>query len=82
MARPPSDILTERESQIMEVLWSVGEATAERVRESLAGQPHEESRVLADAGGGPRPVVGKQLRRRIHRPPVYRRRATHVVIDR
>jgi predicted transcriptional regulator len=55
MARPSSDVLTERESQIMEILWSAGEATAERVRESLAGQPHDSTvrtllRILKDKG--------------------------------
>ncbi len=55
----------------------------EKVRCLLAGQPQEKRRVIADPGRGPGAVVGKQLgRRRIHRPPVYRRRATHVVIDR
>ena len=66
MARPSSEILTERESQIMEVLWSAGEATAERVRESLPGQPHDSTvrtllRILKDKGYvrlvGRQPVV-------------------------
>ena len=32
MARPSSAILTERESQLMEILWTQGPATAEAVR--------------------------------------------------
>ncbi len=41
MARRPPDILTEREAQIMEVLWRRGEATADEVREELPGGPHD-----------------------------------------
>src|SRR6476661_4314888 len=41
MARPPSDFLTEREAQIMEILWLQGEATAETVRQSLPDEPHD-----------------------------------------
>ena len=41
MPRPPSETLTEREAQVMEVLWGLGEATAERVREGLPGGPHD-----------------------------------------
>ena len=55
MARPSSEILTQRESQIMEVLWTAGEATAERVRESLPDRPHDSTvrtilRILKDKG--------------------------------
>jgi BlaI family transcriptional regulator, penicillinase repressor len=53
MARPPSDFLTEREAQIMEILWSQGEATAETVRLALPDEPHDSTvrtllRVLKD----------------------------------
>jgi BlaI family transcriptional regulator, penicillinase repressor len=41
MARSPSESLTERESQIMDVVWNLGEATAEQVREALPGAPHD-----------------------------------------
>lgn len=41
MARSSSDSLTERESQIMDVVWKLGEATAEQVREALPGAPHD-----------------------------------------
>ncbi|MGC8642381.1 MAG: BlaI/MecI/CopY family transcriptional regulator, partial [Isosphaeraceae bacterium] len=39
MARSGSQTLTEREAQIMSVLWSHGDATAEQVRELLPDQP-------------------------------------------
>ena len=41
MPRPSSDILTEREAQLMDVLWNRGQATAEEVRESLPDRPHD-----------------------------------------
>ncbi len=55
MARAQSETLTEREAQIMDVVWSLGEATAERVREALPGQPHDSTvrtllRVLVSKG--------------------------------
>ena len=55
MARPPSDFLTEREAQIMEILWSGGAATAEAVRQTLPDEPHDSTvrtllRVLKDKG--------------------------------
>jgi len=63
MARPPSDFLTEREAQIMEILWSQGEATAESVRQALPDEPHDSTvrtllRVLKDKGYVR--VVGRQ----------------------
>jgi predicted transcriptional regulator len=55
MARPVSDVLTEREAQIMEILWARGDATAETVRQALPGEPHDSTvrtllRVLKDKG--------------------------------
>jgi BlaI family transcriptional regulator, penicillinase repressor len=55
MPRPLSEMLTDRESQIMEILWKAGEATAEMVREQLADQPHDSTvrtllRVLKEKG--------------------------------
>lgn len=41
MARPASDLLTQRESQLMEVLWAQGPVTAEVVREALPDRPHD-----------------------------------------
>ena len=55
MPRPPSEFLTEREAQIMDVLWSRGQATAETVRHALPDEPHDSTvrtllRVLKDKG--------------------------------
>lgn len=41
MPRPASPLLTERESQLMEVLWSQGPSTADAVRAALADRPHD-----------------------------------------
>ena len=55
MPRLPSEFLTEREAQIMEVLWNRGQATAETVRLALPNEPHDSTvrtllRVLKDKG--------------------------------
>src|SRR5258708_5077268 len=55
MVRPPAAVLTDREAQIMEVLWNKGTATAEQVRESLPDCPHDSTvrtmlRVLKNKG--------------------------------
>ena len=36
-------MLTERESQIMDILWDLGEATSQQVGERLPGDPHDSS---------------------------------------
>jgi len=41
MTRPPSETMTEREAQIMSVLWDRGRATADEVRRALPDQPHD-----------------------------------------
>src|SRR3954453_21918978 len=41
MARKASESLTEREAELMDALWRLGEATAEQVREALPGSPHD-----------------------------------------
>jgi BlaI family penicillinase repressor len=41
MARPASRGLTERETQLMEILWENGPSTAEIVRAGLPDQPHD-----------------------------------------
>ena len=41
MARSRSQTLTDREAQIMGVLWTHGETTAEQVREHLPDRPHD-----------------------------------------
>ena len=55
MARPASEILTEREAQIMEVLWSRGAATADEVRIGLGDNAHDSTvrtllRILKNKG--------------------------------
>ncbi len=41
MARSPSETLTGREAQIMDVVWALGEATAEQVRAGLPDPLHD-----------------------------------------
>jgi predicted transcriptional regulator len=55
MARPKSETLTAREAEIMEVLWKLGAATSEDVRQKLADNPHDSTvrtmlRVLINKG--------------------------------
>jgi predicted transcriptional regulator len=64
MARNPSESLTEREAQIMGVIWQHGEATAEQVRGALPGRPHDSTvrtmlRILVRKGYLRREAVGK-----------------------
>ena len=41
MPRPAAEVLTEREAQIMAILWDLKEATADEVRHGLSGKPHD-----------------------------------------
>jgi BlaI family transcriptional regulator, penicillinase repressor len=41
MARNTSDALTEREAEVMDAVWRLGEVTAEQVREAVSGAPHD-----------------------------------------
>jgi len=55
MARPQSNLLTEKETAIMDSLWNRGEVTAEVIRQDLPGQPHDSSvrtllRILVQKG--------------------------------
>ncbi len=55
MARRASRVLTDRESQIMDVLWAHGPATAEAIRHALPDEPHDSTvrtllRVLKQKG--------------------------------
>jgi predicted transcriptional regulator len=55
MARTPSETLTGREAQIMDAVWSLGEATAEQVRAALPEPLHDSTvrtllRVLEEKG--------------------------------
>jgi BlaI family transcriptional regulator, penicillinase repressor len=55
MARLPSENLTDREAQLMEILWRDGAQSAEAVRLALDDQPHDSTvrtllRILAQKG--------------------------------
>lgn len=55
MARGRSEALTGREAEIMEVIWRLGQATADQVREGLRDRPHDSTirtvlRVLESKG--------------------------------
>jgi predicted transcriptional regulator len=55
MPRPPSHELTDREAQIMSVVWNHGPCTAERIRETLPDPLHDSTvrtllRVLESKG--------------------------------
>src|SRR5262245_27656960 len=41
MTRRPTQGLTDREAEIMDVVWGLGEATADQVRGRLSGAPHD-----------------------------------------
>ena len=43
MVRPTSDVLTERETEIMQVLWDRENASSEEIRLALPGDPHDSS---------------------------------------
>ena len=77
MARQTSESLTEREAQIMEVVWRLGEATADQVREALPGAPHDSSvrtimRVLETKGYLAHEARGKAY---VYRAAVARQKA-------
>lgn len=66
MARPKANDLTDRETQLMNVLWTKGPSTAEAVRDSLKDHPHDSTvrtllRILKKKGYvrtiGQQPVV-------------------------
>lgn len=55
MPRPPSEALTDREAQIMAVLWDAGPATADQIRQNLSDPLHDSTvrtmlRVLESKG--------------------------------
>ena len=77
MARSPSSSLTEREAQIMDVVWRLGEATAEQVRASLPGGPHDSTvrtimRVMVAKGYLTQESAGKAY---VYRAAVGRQKA-------
>jgi predicted transcriptional regulator len=88
MARGQSETLTDREAQIMDVVWRLGEATAEAVREALPDAPHDSTvrtllRVLEAKGYVAHEARGKAF---VYRAAVARdqaqRRALRSVLSR
>ena len=72
MARPPSDNLTQREAEIMEILWREGSAAADRIRQELPDDPHDSTvrtllRILETKGYVKHVVRGKAF---VYRPAV------------
>jgi BlaI family transcriptional regulator, penicillinase repressor len=66
MSRPGSDALTEREAQLMEILWSHGSATANQILELLPDRPHDSTvrtmlRILESKGCVARVGPGRPL---------------------
>jgi BlaI family penicillinase repressor len=43
MPRQPSKTFTDRELEIMRIVWKLGEASARQIQESLPGDPHYNS---------------------------------------
>lgn len=77
MNRPVSKVLTERELQIMDVLWQHKSATAEKIRIELPDELHDSSvrtllRVLADKGYVKSDLKSKP---RVYRPTVSQKTA-------
>ncbi len=72
-----TDMLTEREAQIMDVLWKLGTAPADEIRGKLPGEPHDSTvrtllRILESKGYVTHDVRGKSF---IYRPAVERAHA-------
>jgi|SRR5579872_975440 len=77
MPRPTTEMLTEREAQIMDVLWRLGEAVADDVRARLPGDPHDSTvrtllRILESKGYVVHRTSGKSY---VYRPAVDRSQA-------
>jgi BlaI family penicillinase repressor len=77
MPRRKANPLTEREAEIMNLLWARGSATAEEVRVALKGRPHDSTvrtllRVLEEKGHVRYEVVGKVY---VYRPVMTREKA-------
>jgi len=75
--RTLTEILTEREAQIMDVLWRRGEALADEIREELPGEPHDSTvrtllRILETKGFVAHEARGKAF---VYRPAVERAQA-------
>ena len=77
MARGRSETLTAREAQIMDVVWRLGEATVEQVREALDDRPHDSTirtllRILESKGFLAHEARGRAY---LYRAAVERKRA-------
>ncbi|MGO9464620.1 MAG: BlaI/MecI/CopY family transcriptional regulator [Isosphaeraceae bacterium] len=82
MARRNSDPLTEREAQIMDVVWRFSEVTAEQVRERLPGSPHDSTvrtllRILETKGYLTHQTKGKAY---VYRAAVGRQKAQRLAV--
>jgi predicted transcriptional regulator len=76
-------LLTEREAEIMELLWARDKATAEEIREALPGEPHDSTvrtllRVLESKGHVRHEVQGKLY---IYRPVMARTKAQRTALQ-
>jgi len=83
MARNTSEALTEREAEVMDVVWRLGEATAEQVREGVPGAPHDSTvrtllRILGAKGYVSREARGKGF---VYRATVERSKAQRLAIQ-
>jgi predicted transcriptional regulator len=77
MARGRSESLTTREAQIMDVIWRLGEATADQIREAMDDAPHDSTirtllRVLESKGYATHEAIGKAY---VYRAAVARKKA-------
>lgn len=77
MPRRTTEPLTEREAQIMDAIWRLGEATADQVRAEVPGSPHDSTvrtllRVLESKGFVAHEARGKAY---VYRATIARRKA-------
>jgi BlaI family transcriptional regulator, penicillinase repressor len=79
VSRPRSSMLTAREAEIMDVIWTLGAATAEQVRAGLPGaeKPHESSVRTILRGLEAKGLVDHELRGKafVYRGKIARLRA-------
>jgi BlaI family penicillinase repressor len=83
MPRNKSESLTEREAQIMDVLWRLDKATADEVRSLLPGDPHDSTvrtllRVMEHKG-----LVTHDVQQRsfVYRPRIGQSRAKRKAVQ-
>ncbi len=87
MAREPSKTYTDREIEIMKIVWDMGEATAREIQTQLSGERHYNSvltiiRVLEAKGHLTHRAAGKSyVYRARHAPHKARRRALGHLIE-